>query len=133
MTRLLALCAVLLWPLFSPAYAINNDLLITRWGENARFIQQEVLQPLNQKFEQATENQEWWRFTTAFLNEIRERRENLELYSYDMMREIILSIDEVFATRPEAFTWQDASRYIDIHLHLVGSVISTVTDELDRR
>jgi hypothetical protein len=124
-------CAVALL-LASAAPAQRTDLLLSRWLGDVHSIQQEILVPLNQEFEAHDKSmKQWWSYSAAFLDKLRERREQMEPYSYDVVREIVLSMEESFSGNPAVFTWREASRYIDVNLHLVSSVMTHYSKELN--
>lgn len=120
---------VLLLVLMPTAWAEDGDLLLSRWAEDAKTLHEGVIKTMREEYAQKADAPLWHEFNLDLLERIRHSRNDVQPYSYDIMRKLTLSMSETFGKNPKNFSWRDAARYLEVHMHLTGEIIKVVIDQ----
>ena len=114
----------------STQLALARDGLTPRkWQNDLDFLNSKVVESLRAEYKKYQFPPSWRVYRDAFLDGIKEERRTLDRISYQVLRDIMLTLSQDFEMIANESSWQAAEHYLETKLDLVTNLLSMAIED----
>jgi putative AlgH/UPF0301 family transcriptional regulator len=127
--KFVAMALAMAFLLGGPVQTSAQDVLSPRaWQNDIETMENKVMEALRIDFESYDFPPSWRVYRDDFLDGIRDERQVMHNQSYQIIRDVMLTLSQDFESLVVEGNWEQAERYLYTKLDLISNILSLTDD-----